>query len=223
MRDYRVNGIRLTITDIPTTIAPLIIHEIKTDDYGLDRPPFTSGDVVIDIGGHIGVVALYLAKKYPFIKVHAFEPAPVNYESFKQNIALNGVENVTVDNCAVTKDRRSLDMIMNVENTGGATGQLQDMRLPGREYFAVPSITLDDIFERYGFEHCRLLKIDCEGSEYEILMTTGRLDRIDWLSGEFHINTHLENLGYSIDGLVQHLRQYIAPEHITYTTTRMAE
>ncbi len=129
-RDYRVNGITLTITDIPTTIAPLIIHEIKTGDYGLDRPPFAPGDVVIDIGGHIGVIALYLAKKYPFITIHSFEPAPVNYESFKQNIALNGVTNVTVDNCAVTKDRRTLEMIMNVDNTGGATGQLENMCLP---------------------------------------------------------------------------------------------
>jgi hypothetical protein len=33
---------------------------------------------------------------------------------------------------------------------------------------------------------CRLLKLDCEGMEYEILRRPGALDRIDYLAAELH-------------------------------------
>lgn len=34
----------------------------------------------------------------------------------------------------------------------------------------VEVITLDDVFERFAIERCDLLKLDCEGGEYEILL-----------------------------------------------------
>jgi len=222
-RTFRIHGVKVRIGDIPTSIAPTIAHELKIDTYGLQRIPFKPGDVVVDIGGHIGLPAIYLAMRYPQIHVHAFEPCPPNYRSFVENIARNGVTNVTVDNLAITADRRDLQMIINLENSGGATGNLADMRLPGHEYFTVPSITLDDAFGRYNIARCKLLKIDCEGSEHEILRSTSVLDRVEWLSGEFHINRRLEAEGHSIDGLVRYLTQSIPRERICYEPCRMAE
>lgn len=55
--------------------------------------------------------------------------------------------------------------------------------------------------ERYEIDRCRLLKINCEGAEYEILHNTHVLDRVDYLSSEFHINQRLEQDGYSIESL----------------------
>jgi FkbM family methyltransferase len=157
------------------------------------------------------------------VRVYAFEPTPLNYAHFVKNIELNGVTNIVVENMAITSDRRDLQMIMNPENTGGATANLGDMTKGGHETYTVRSITLDDVFERHGIERCRLLKIDCEGSEHEILRSTQVLNRVDWIVGEFHINTHLESQGYSIENLVAYLETYLPRKHIRYEPCRMAE
>lgn len=223
-RTFRVHGFKVHVADLPgAAIAPTVIHELKRDAYGFARIPFEPGDVVVDLGGHIGLVSIYLAKRYPFLTVRAFEPCPPNYQAFVENLKLNDVMNVTVDNVAITSDRRNLDLIVNLENSGGATANLADMRLPKHENFTVPSITLDDVFERYGIGRCKLLKIDCEGSEHEILHTTKVLDRVDWLSGEFHLNRHLQEQGHSIEGLVSHLQTSIPADRIWYESCHMAE
>jgi FkbM family methyltransferase len=49
---------------------------------------------------------------------------------------------------------------------------------------AVASVALDEILE--GLPRVRCLKIDVEGSEFPILLTATRLDRVDEIVGEFH-------------------------------------
>jgi hypothetical protein len=71
-------------------------------------------------------------------------------------------------------------------NTGGATAIFD---LPGAGAAQpVDSTTLDDILEGtlVKGQRCRLLKIDCEGMEYEILPQSRALDRVDFLAAEFH-------------------------------------
>src|SRR5438105_361780 len=109
---YNVRGVRLKIQDYPGSHAAAdIASEINGGEYDLDSIPFAPGDVVIDIGGHVGIISLYLAKKYPFLTIHAFEPFPENYENFKKNVQLNGVSNVFLSDMAITKDRRDMLMI----------------------------------------------------------------------------------------------------------------
>ena len=52
----------------------------------------------------------------------------------------------------------------------------------------VPSLTLQNIFDKHKINKLKLLKIDCEGSEYEILYNalTNTLSNIQYLQGEFH-------------------------------------
>lgn len=222
-KSYRIKGIRIDVVDVSTSIAPLIVHEIKKGYYGFDRMRFRPDDVVIDVGGHIGIVSMYLAKKFPYIQIYAYEPVPLNYEFFLENIKRNGINNIRLSNVAVTSDRRDVRLAIYRSNTGGATSNLPDMELAGYEYYDVKSITLDDIFDQNGIDRCKLLKIDCEGSEHEILKTTTKLGRIEWISGEFHINSHLEAQGHSIEGLVDHLRGHIPSDHIVFEPCRMAE
>jgi hypothetical protein len=60
----------------------------------------------------------------------------------------------------------------------------------------VASVTLDEVFAVHGIERCRLLKIDCEGMEYEILPGAGVLDKVEYLAGEFHASAYLQSLGW---------------------------
>ncbi len=70
---------------------------------------------------------------------------------------------------------------------------------------------------------CALLKIDCEGGEYEILLAAHCLQAVDYLSGEFHVNSRLRAQGHTPDALARHCEQFIAREHMRYVTVEMAE
>lgn len=224
MRRVTVKGVPLKIHDYRSSSARHVVKsELEADCYGLERIPFASGDVVVDIGGHVGMFSIYLARSFPSIRIFAYEPIPQNYRHFVRNIEANRVTNVQVFNRAVTHDGRPLEMLLHPSNTGGATAQLQNMHLPEHTRYVVESVTLDDIFATHAIDRCKLLKIDCEGSEHEILLDARILDRVEYLSGEFHINAHLAQQGYSIEGLYDHCRRFVRAEHICYTACHMAE
>lgn len=219
-----IRDVALQIVDFETSeVIRCVKHELENDDYGFEQIPFAPGDVVIDVGANVGIVSIYLAKRFPKLKILAFEPIPENFVHLKHNLRLNQVRNVYAHNLAVTRDGRDLEMILNTDNTGGATAVLQNMRLPGHANYRVPSISLDSVFKRFRVRRCKLLKVDCEGSEHEILHHASVLERVEYLSAEFHINGHLERQGHSIERLVAHCQQHLQPGRLKYTALRMAE
>ena len=73
----------------------------------------------------------------------------------------------------------------------------------------VPSTTLERIFLDNHVENCQLLKLDCEGAEYEILFDTSReiLNRIQNISMEYHqvpeytisdLTKYLKDIGFDV-------------------------
>lgn len=170
-------GLGLSLIDDTDGINKIIGYEIK-HDYKLDG--LNLEGTVIDIGAHKGLVSCYIAKKYPKVKVYAFEPVKENYEALLKNIELNNLSNVIPHNLAVTKDGRDVEIFTDpYNNSGGSTlygnGNSQKVK----------STTLEDIFKKYKIEVLDLLKIDCEGAEFEIL-DTPLLASIERLRGEFH-------------------------------------
>jgi tRNA G37 N-methylase Trm5 len=54
-----------------------------------------AGDVVVDIGAHVGYFTLIAARSVgPEGRVYAFEPDPENYALLVRNIELNGYQNI---------------------------------------------------------------------------------------------------------------------------------
>ena len=165
----------------------------EIDDYNFDSIDFKDGDVVIDIGGNIGTVSIYLAKKYPFLKIYAFEPVKQNYENFLNNIELNNINKdiIKVFNLAITKDRRDVILTSPFYNSG-ASNIYNNFRGSGNiisnNDISIKSITFDDIFSNNNISKCKLLKIDCEGAEYEILYSANveNLKNCEYMRAEFH-------------------------------------
>lgn len=143
----------------------------EIDNYDFDSIDFKERDVVIDIGGNIGMVLIYLAKKYTFLKIYAFEPVIQNYQNFFKNIELNNIDKniIKVFNFVITKDGRDVTTNSPSFNSGASNiynyygGDIANI-VPN-----IKSITFDDIFTNSNISKCKLLKIDCEGAEYEIL------------------------------------------------------
>jgi FkbM family methyltransferase len=174
------NGIDLDIEDDPTgSVAKIVCREIERD-YDLDLD-FKDGDIVIDIGAQVGIVSCYLGKKYPNIKILAFEPVKGNYDRLMRNIKENAINNVATFDMAITGDGRDICMSGNVHENSGSCNIYGDT---GEN---VKSLTLKNIFDTLDIDRVKLLKIDCEGAEYEILEAFPELlDRIDAIRGEIH-------------------------------------
>ncbi len=116
------------------------------------------GDNVVDCGAHHGLMAVLFGKWVGETgKVTTFEALPTNAEVVNQNIALNGLQCVTVRNEAVGNDNGTLSFTLD-SNASVAT-------FDSKKTIQVPVVKLDAALE----EPPKLLKIDVEGYELEVL------------------------------------------------------
>ena len=143
------------------------------------------GWTVIDIGAGIGDFSLYAALEHPTNKVYAFEPFPESFALLEKNLQLNQATNVRPFSEAIggQTGELALDMSSGEPLQYGTKGAAD-----AGDRLTVPSLSLKDAFERLSLTHCNLLKLDCEGAEYDILFKTPSsvLSRIDHIVMEYH-------------------------------------
>jgi FkbM family methyltransferase len=122
--------------------------------------------VLVDAGAMIGNHTVYLAEFAPHSAIHAFEPAPVNLGLLKVNTA--HYRNVHVHTIALSDKAGRLAMSVHRENRGHATVAATD---PWPEPDAVDTVWEADArtLDSYGFEDVRLIKIDVEWHEPQVL------------------------------------------------------
>lgn len=178
-----------------------IINDVRIKNFYLDKGfgVFKSGDIVIDIGAHIGAFSIECAIRGA--KVLAFEPDPENFKILKKNIEVNGFENIiSVYDLAVSNFTGTAELYKDSKNNGshslikgcidnGISGSLK-----------VETISLDDILLNY--DSCKLIKLDCEGAEYGILQGSN-LNKVEKITCELHdrdkspgLVKYLENCGF---------------------------
>jgi len=120
--------------------------------------------------------------------VVSYEPSPSNFAQFERNLALNGLENVRVFNQGVASHDRKISLYLDNMNPASNSIYLRSDQDRGIDQVERDAISLPTMFAREGIDRCGFLKIDCEGAEYEILMSLGRpmLDRIGKIACEYH-------------------------------------
>lgn len=184
-----IDGITLDIKDDPNGG---VRHEIAgevTAVYHLDELTFEPGDVVIDIGAHVGVVSCYLAKKWPAITVYAIEPIEANYSRLRRNITANGCTNVIPWCFAVTSDGRDLELSGDPDTN---TGHYSAFAECGPVIERTIGMSLPDFLRQHNIASVALLKLDCEGAEHEILRGMRQeLGKVQALAMEVHENAQL--------------------------------
>lgn len=187
-----IGGVRIEVVD-SDPFYDQVAHEIE-NTYNFDPIRFRKGDVVLDIGAHVGLVTIYLAKKHRGITVYAYEPVPDNFAKLVCHLWLNGLlGRVHPYQLAVTADGGDRVMVKGGHHSGGATA-FHDFE---REPFTVRSTTVPAILEEHDITRVRLLKLDCEGAEHEILGTAdGWLERVSHIRGEIHkVSTPYDAVG----------------------------
>ena len=214
-----IGGVTLDIQDDPRGgVAKVVMYELA-HSYLVEGIPFREGDVVLDIGAHVGVVSCYLGKRWPGLRVYAFEPMMENYVRLRRNLQANNVANVVAWQLAVSGNGRAMRLASAIDsNSGGSTAYSASEG----ERRVVRSVTLARLFEQLKLDRVRLLKMDVEGAEYETIMAEpSLLDRVDYLVGEFHENPTLTKAGYSIAALQSMVEEHIDPAHVRITACRM--
>jgi FkbM family methyltransferase len=157
--DRVINGTdRILISPKYRNIGELYEPEVWKHLMSNVRP----GDVIADVGAHIGLYTIALAKRLN-VKGHivAFEPDEDNFQDMTAHIALNGLEGTahpvraavgTVDGeIGFTCDQDTQNRILPQQTPNGRT---------------VPAIRLDSFFDR---QRVDILKVDVEGFEEEVL------------------------------------------------------
>jgi FkbM family methyltransferase len=151
---------------------------------------------VIDIGAGLGEYTLYSACVVG-TKVFAFEPFPESFALLQENLQLNDITNVQAFEAAIGS--QSGNLILDLSSGEPLQFQSAAKQASANQYsLSVRSISLADVFDRSGIESCNLLKLDCEGAEYDILLKAmpSVLEKIEHIVMEYHDHvadhTHVE-------------------------------
>jgi len=149
---------------------------------------------IVDIGANIGVFALYAATRWRGAYVMAYEPAPDNKGWLKNNIEQSGTTRVKV--CPYDVADTTGTKTLHLKQESGWHSFWND----GTQHSVdVETLTLDAICESAGGV-IDLLKIDCEGGEYQALRGKETLlaSSVRYVAMEYH-----ERNGEHADELVE--------------------
>ena len=225
LREFRLLGVAMLVADLVGSVAvEVVAGEIGYGAYDFSEIALQPGDVILDLGAHVGVVSIFLAKTHPGVTIHAFEPSPPVFALLEENLRRNRVSNVIAHNQAVAATAGMVDLVAHLQsNSAGSTAFLGREHPAGHERFRVSSVSLDDIFETYGIERCPLLKIDVEGSEYDVLHASRLLGRATQIRGEFHENAYLRSKGHTMRELQSFCESVIGAGNVRYTECFMPD
>jgi len=163
----------------------IIIH----NEYNLPAK-FDQEDVIVDVGAHIGAFAYACVSRGAGLVV-AIEPVWENFALLEANMSVFAAH-VKLIHGALWRSDAPKKVTLRYDgfprgegdvNTGGIAVWSGTGR---RSVKAIPFDRLVDDLCGQGGREIRLLKLDCEGSEWPILMTSRRLQRVREICGEFH-------------------------------------
>jgi FkbM family methyltransferase len=155
---------------------------VEEDEYGVRGMKLNANDVVIDIGANIGTFCYAAAQGAGAKRIIAYEPDPDNYRILVQNVRrLGAVETYRLACVGTPYGEVELHRSTDPVNFGGASL----LAMGETEKIYVPTESLDELLDKIP-GRIRLLKLDCEGSEFPIVFESHSLDRIDEIVGEYH-------------------------------------
>jgi FkbM family methyltransferase len=132
------------------------------------RDYVAADDTVYDIGANIGYVSLSFAKRVgPNGHVVAFEPVPQNIESLRQNIEINGINNIQLLEFAAS-DRRG-EAVIRVDKNLATASLVWHRNNSSATEFRIRTVSIDELVEAGNFAYPKFVKIDVEGSEGLVL------------------------------------------------------
>lgn len=173
-----VRGCQFIVFDKPDIITNGLRygggHESQLEEISAKLIGEFKDGIVLDIGANLGSYVIPIAKKFHYLQFYSFEPQRIIYYQLCGNLIINALDNVHTINCALSDQDAIIETaIPNYfqETNIGAFSLDPEVRhmdyecatVGGKEQMTV--CRLDD----YNYENVRLIKIDVEGLELNVL------------------------------------------------------
>lgn len=146
--------------------------------YSLDLVKFESGDTIIDCGANIGDLEIYFKESAIHPKYFAIEPSPTDFKYLNKNLLF---ESSKAFNNALYDKQGVLDFYVSSEF--GDSSLIKPSKFT--DIVKIETITLDEFVSRNSINKIKLLKLEAEGAEPEILMGARNcLSQIEYIAAD---------------------------------------
>jgi FkbM family methyltransferase len=139
--------------------------------------------LIVDAGANVGMATLFFAHHYPHAKIIAIEPEPANFDLLRQNC--DDLPNVSLIRAALWPEACDLA----IENPSAEAWAFTIAKHSAHETSKkISAITIDDILKQAHADRIDLLKLDVEGSEFQLFSNGAELwiGKIGMIAIELH-------------------------------------
>lgn len=203
-----LNGIELSCLDLPSSMTPYGTREvILKNEFKFDLFPIEDGSNYVEVGSHNGLLGFYAASLFPKANIHLFECNPLMIKAIQYGIIANELHNVTVYPFGLSSKNTVANFLINPKNTGGSSLLAYDDNMLEIKATLYDFETILSVFKSIDY-----LKIDIEGSEFEIFSKLIKsesdfLERVKTLNLELHDNI-FPNLNLDRKGIKEFISQF---------------
>jgi len=163
---------------------------------------FNGNGICIDIGSNVGAFSIVYNDR--FKKIYCYEPAEYTFNECKKN--LSKYSNIEVYNFAITNKSDELVKLKSYKelNYSGNASLIDSPEWDNNNYEYVKTKSFQDILNECLISgEKNYIKIDTEGSEYDMLMNQD-LSMIDFLAVEIHLQLGREKMNELRDYLFKY-------------------
>jgi len=182
----------------------------------------TPGSVVLDIGANVGNHSLYFASKGAV--VYSFEPNPEVADLIQEKIDLNKIENIFLQRIGLSNQNQELEFYAPTGDNKGIGSFIPDFINTNKTIGKIQVKRGDEFVSENKLSKVDFIKIDAEGSEYQILeglhetlvrykprivIEYLKRDKDDLL---FFLKNHPNYMAFSIEGNFNHFTFFNQPQ-----------
>jgi len=182
---------------VPDPLSFYWSYKEIVEDRIYDFPCTKNPMHILDLGANCGLSGLFFLLRYPNAQVTCIEADPQLFDILRKNLlAADSMNRVKFVAAAVSPTAGEIDFYSSGADSGRLTPHVT---LPSATH-RVRSVALDSLID----EPVDFLKMDIEGAEIDVLLTSVKLKAVSRIFVEYHSFVGHEQ---RLDELLSHLRQ----------------
>jgi FkbM family methyltransferase len=161
---------------------------------------------ILDVGANIGLSTIHFKQRFPLAEVLCFEPFKPNFDFLNINILNSNYKNIKTFQMGLAGEKRHSLLYIHKKNSGAHSIYPEELSFGSVE---IDLIDLHQALSMTKAGKCDILKLDCEGAEYEIIksITPDLAKSISQIYYEAtvtrydpkELNDYLSSIGYQVD------------------------
>lgn len=185
-----LNGVSVEVPDRMMHTAKEVFF---TDDYRYDLIQkdvlrMSNSPVIVDVGANVGYLSAFSFTRFPKAKVISIEPIPNNLVLLKKNKIRNSNTDWSLFEGVLSNTDGELEIQYDNSDSFSTSASMYGLD-EGSDSVTIPSKKLSSLMRSFELQNIHILKLDCEGAEYDILYCLGddELNRIAFITMETHL------------------------------------